>query len=926
MKIKPGFYLSLPGKWPEVLPAHTRHFLLNSMLMCVLGLGFLLVSPHLNAQEIPPEELEQYKAECEDLVSFLQFTLNTIGDPATSVRDKDVIINESYLKMFRDPEVQIEDDLEESRRVVTNKDVQAYLKDVDFFFQQVRFEFTIEDITHHLNEDGQIYFVISLNRNLQGITVKGDTINLTQPRFIEVNLDQEQKDLKIVSIYTTKLSEKEELSNWWESLPYEWKWFFGKDISINDSLNMRHLLAVNDSLKIGDTIVFNETEMLVLTDSTTTLDMLTADNLKIGDTVYFRQQDTIYTGSPLVIAHLKNLLASTSLDISSHPELRELQPLAKFTQLRELNISNTEVSSLVDLRNLTRLEVLRCNNTQVEDLSPLKYAFDLKELYCHHTPLSSLYPVSNFRKLEKLHIYETNIDELSELRGLRKLKELLCDRTLVSNLAPLSGLEALSLLKCGHTQIQSLEPLAGLSGLEVLDIEGNLVTDLTPLRGLPRLRILFCDSTLIESLEPLGSMPALTKVYCDNTPITRQQANAFMKAHPGILVVYGSAQLSEWWSEMPTEWQTVFRQYVRISPQATREELHELANLEQVDVAGNTGINTLAPLSMLINLQTLNCSNTRVSDLQPLADLVNLHYLNCSQTLVSSLEPLKNLVALRILLASQTQVSDLRPLVGLRSLELLNLDQCPLRELAPLQHLPVLKTAYCDQTLVTREQVMRLSELKPDLLVVYQTQALQQWWQGLSPLWQQIFRTHVKTSETPTREELHRMMLISSLEIPPGSAIGDLSPIKDLFRLKKIVLANTRTSSLAPLAGIKSLEEIDCSNNPLPDLSPLAGLPKLTKLNCENTPVEDLSPLSGLQKLEYLQCGGTQIKDLKALETLSTLKYLNCSNTDIKSLKPLRELPNLLQLVCFNTRLKQKKVDKFKKEHPNTEITFYGSR
>ena len=46
-------------------------------------------------------------------------------------------------------------------------------------------------------------FKVSLSRNLQGITIDGDTVNNNQPRYIEVNLDQENRDLKIASIYTT---------------------------------------------------------------------------------------------------------------------------------------------------------------------------------------------------------------------------------------------------------------------------------------------------------------------------------------------------------------------------------------------------------------------------------------------------------------------------------------------------------------------------------------------------------------------------------------------------------------------------------------------------------------------------------------------------------------------------------------------------
>ena len=86
-----------------------------------------------------------------DMIAFLEFMLNTLGSSSTPIRDKEVLITESYSKIFRDSKVQVEDDLDEERKVITNKDVVAYLKDVNFFFHDVRFEFTIEERSSRLS-------------------------------------------------------------------------------------------------------------------------------------------------------------------------------------------------------------------------------------------------------------------------------------------------------------------------------------------------------------------------------------------------------------------------------------------------------------------------------------------------------------------------------------------------------------------------------------------------------------------------------------------------------------------------------------------------------------------------------------------------------------------------------------------------------
>ncbi|MEL6592642.1 MAG: leucine-rich repeat domain-containing protein, partial [Bacteroidota bacterium] len=190
---------------------------------CLWGI-FLLGLSNLSGQLAQPDTsmLTEYKQQSRQLVRFLQFVMNTLGDPQTSRREKDIIINQSYLKIFDDPEVQVEDDLLPYRSVVTNKDVQAYLQDIDFFYEQVRFDLMIEEVSHSLLENGELFFTVRLNRRLQGINVSGDSINTLQERFIEINLDQENRLLKIASIYTQALSEDEALAQWWNELSLPW--------------------------------------------------------------------------------------------------------------------------------------------------------------------------------------------------------------------------------------------------------------------------------------------------------------------------------------------------------------------------------------------------------------------------------------------------------------------------------------------------------------------------------------------------------------------------------------------------------------------------------------------------------------------------------------------------------------------------------
>jgi hypothetical protein len=137
-----------------------------------------------------------------DIIAFLEYMLNTLGNSGTPTRDKEILFTESYSKIFRDSKVQIEDDLDEERNVITNKDVIAYLKDVNFFFYNVRFEFDIKSIKGSTLPNGQHFYKVTTSRHLKGTTADHKTVSNVAPRYIEINYNPRDQDLKIVSIYT----------------------------------------------------------------------------------------------------------------------------------------------------------------------------------------------------------------------------------------------------------------------------------------------------------------------------------------------------------------------------------------------------------------------------------------------------------------------------------------------------------------------------------------------------------------------------------------------------------------------------------------------------------------------------------------------------------------------------------------------------
>jgi Leucine-rich repeat (LRR) protein len=811
---------------------------------------------------MPANELETYKAQAQDLVMSLEFALNTLGGRDATPKEKDVIINQSFTKFFQDNRVQIEDDLDENREIVTNKNVQAYLKDVDFFFRDVKFEFNIDDISHFVTTSGQLFFKVTMNRNLQGETLDGKTVNTNRVRYIEINLDRERKDLKIASIYTTRLSEAEELRSWWDALPVVWQGTFKRKMTMLD-----------------DTLTFTQ---------------------------------------------IKRIVSQQELDLSGSTTLTDLRPLSKLTDLRSLNVSGLPIEDIVPLRNLTKLEVLNVSNTRISDLSPLRYSTNLKEIDCSGTLIGNLEPVRFFINLERLYCHSLPLSDLSPVSQLANLKDLRFQDTPVATLEPLRNVRSLEFLRFSFTQVSSLQPLASLANLERVYFDNTAVADLQPLSGLKDLKIVFGDNTKIRTLAPLNGLPALERVYCDNTGITREEASRFTTSNPKVLVVYDSERLTTWWKQLPSQWQGIFSRQVTLDPAPTKEQLQTVANLTQINIAGNTQISDLNPLQELINLKNLDCSGTAITSLEPLKALFDLNVLNCANTPLQgeALESIRGLINLKELYVQGTQISTL-PARSFEGLEVLNIDNTPVASLASLKDMKALRALYCDGAKVSAAEARTLGAATPTLLVVYRTAELETWWKGVAAEWQGILGKAFGIQETYTREQLHAVTSMTVLVVEDQPRITDLSPLREFIGLRELKLSNTRVSDLSPLANMLTLEVLECPRNPVSSLQPLVRLTKLTLLNCENTPVADLRPLAGLVNLEELKCSGTQVRDLRPLAGLTKLKFLEAYNTGIKSLKPLMGLSNLKTLVIYNTKVSAKAVDAFKAARPQCDVVHY---
>lgn len=748
-----------------------------------------------------------------DIINFLQYVLNTLGSDETSSRDKDVLITESYTKIFRDAKVQIEDDLDEDRKVITNKDVVAYLKDVDFFFNNVKFEFIIEDIKSSTLPTGELFYKVSLRRNLTGTSADGATVNNTKPRFVEINFNPKDQDLKIVSIYTRPFDETAALTAWWSELSYEWKSIFRKKLNLGDSVS---------------------------------------------------------------IENIKSVTSIPELDLSSNGFIKNIEPLGQLVGLKVLNLSYTGIDDLTPIRNLTELVELDLSNTKVLDLTPLRYSIHLQRLNISNTEVSDLTPLEKMQKLQNLQMSSVPVFEFNALGNFKSLKYLDMSATSATQLLALENLTMLQELNISKTLVSNVTPLQKLTTLTVLTIDSTRIRDLQPVSSLVNLTTLSANYTQVDNLMPLAKLPKLERVYCDQTLVKRESADAFTSANRKALVIFDSKDLLSWWSTLPESWKMELSESARISTTPSKEELAKVTVLDSINFSGRTEITTLEPLQKLPGLQVLIADHSGIADLSPLEQHRSLRKLDISQTNVSDIFVVRQFQKLTEFRADETKIENIDALLNVPGLKKVYVDRTAVHDIIAQEFLEknpscllVYKTIHLDRwwneisdnwknifrphfggdTTVTREKLHRITQM------------------------QSFEFRDVPVSDLNIFREFIRL---TSLKFS-GTAVSIIPALDNFRSLRVLHAQNGPLQHIGAVSLFKNLTELDISNTPVDELKPVSGLGELKTLNAGGTQVKKLDPLEGLGKLEMVDCSNTRVSSLGPLEKLNlkSLKCYN---------------------------------------------------
>lgn len=787
------------------------------LFACIM-FGLSLSAQSQDLGDYTKQEIKDLSQKAEDQVRFLEYFFNTLGSRETPARDKDVIIRESYLKIFRDGKVQVEDDLLLDRKVITNKDITSYLKDIEFFFRDANFQLKIREVKPFMRDNDELSFLVSMDRTITAVGLNNEKISNTRPRFVEVNVDKKTNELKIASMYTTKLSRDEELKEWWASLSYTWE-------------------------------------------------------------SYFREKFGHAEGDSLSIEQLYKISQIDSINLSGNEYVVDLEAIEALRDLKYIDISNTRITELNPISNVTFLTHLNIANTPTKDIQFIKYSDRLTHLDISGTEIRDLRELGNLKQLSSLKAVKTPIMSFGILNSFESLRQLDLRESGLNNLENITQLTELTKLDVSHNYLMNFELLTELENLEELILQETNIIDLSPLSELKKLRLVNINQTEVSDLSPLNGLPALQRVYADRTGISELNADVFTRRNRRVLLIHHVENLQTWYEALPEAWKEVLSQR---NPKLNRntpaiEDLSATVGMDTLDLSGSA-VNSLGPILKFKKINYFKFDDTDVQDLSPLTDIQTLTFISGQNSKVNSVQPIRNLANLKHIDLRNTEVESILELDKLKELEYLNVDNTPLdRGELPefLAQNPKVNVIYRSQELenwwdmiddtwkeiISSQHGGNIEPSNEELHKYAATSELSITRKSISNL------VYLAPFNNLRKLEIH--------DVP----LTDISALENLKLLEELRIAEAPILDLGAISKLSNLKSLDVSNTGISDLRGLSPLLNLEVLNVSGTNIRVLRGLEPLNNLRELDIANTNVRTLKPIIRSASLEKLICFNT-----------------------------------------------
>lgn len=378
-----------------------------------------------------------------------------------------------------------------------------------------------------------------------------------------------------------------------------------------------------------------------------------------------------------------------SLDFSGS-YIQTLKPVSFLDNIKELNVSQCDISALSELTDFKKLRILNLDGNGIPSLDSLPYFKELVQLSTNNNSVGEFKFIERYKSLEALQLNNNNLQDINGFPVSSTLKELALGGNPVIDLRPLSSFPKLEYLSLNNLPVP-IEQFPAMNALRVLELKNSQTVDRT--------------------LNGLGSLPLLESL--DLSTNNLRNLNPLLQSgieHAGLNVKF--PKLKEL---------VIFNNHL--------DHIDHIAGFPELNILdlSNNNIRSGDELAELKHLSRLFISKNLLGNINFLNGLPGLTHLNISNnTLLLDFTALKKLEKLEELDVSGTRFDDLS-LIGSGNLRMADLGGCRLKSLIGLEkqtNLEILSISYLKQgDLHSIKQLSKLKELnisKTDYKIVYQ--------------------------------------------------------------------------------------------------------------------------------------------------------------------------------------------------------------
>ncbi|UXN07181.1 leucine-rich repeat domain-containing protein [Bartonella sp. HY761] len=547
---------------------------------------------------------------------------------------------------------------------------------------------------YQISFDGSTFTDISPLKNAPKLTI----LYLKNVKNTEILGFEELANLEFLSIHHTKL----------------------QDYSFLSKLTKLEFLSLSDS-NFSDLSLLENLDNLIelnisnskVTDFSTLEKLPNLKTLKLNGLTL--DKDTIKS--------LVSLNKLSTLDLSNS-NISDLSFLEDLKDIRELFLDKTYVTNLEPLKNLKTLNTLSLAGLTLDENSSAIIArfTELDDLNLANSNITDLKFLTSLENLSKLNLTGSKATDYSSLSKLKMLYSLILTGASIPDLEPIRGLENLSEISLNETKIQNIEPLRETASLGEIDLRGTNISDVSSLAQKGYIYQLLLSNTKVKDLSMLPGVRELDirglneKIFLklpnkvsklllgegpsDNRVDRKDLFNKRNLAKETYLL--DEAQIESLVRKLRGEkqveflgqeiWPNIYGLTICYKPSTLDKETQKLCVNQthkdlgiSIDEPLNSGdIAKLAKFTNLQKLQLINFEKVNASDLPPLPQLVFLNLTNAKfvQNSVFNKQP-----KLKLLMLDNSNFDDLNMIKNFEGLEVLSLRNTPLKDISALKDL-----------------------------------------------------------------------------------------------------------------------------------------------------------------------------------------------------------------------------------------------